>query len=496
MEWMGYIIFALYLVCLVYITVYCLFQFQLLWHYQRGKRRERHLGESPPRMNGHYPFVTIQLPVFNEYFVLERLIDNICKIDYPRDRFEIHILDDSTDETIELSRSKAQQYRELGFDIKVIHREKREGYKAGALRDAMSEACGEFIAIFDADFLPEPDFLINTLPYFEDDRTGVVQTRWGHINQNYSIITELQAFQLNVHFTIEQQGREYADYLLQFNGTAGVWRRETIEDAGGWEADTLTEDLDLSYRAQLKKWKIVYLEEHTSPAELPSEMMGLKSQQYRWMKGGAETAKKLMPKIWRSRLSLMQKVHASAHLLASTVFLFVFLLGVFSVPLLYFINPLGIDMRILTSFLVSLVAIIAVYYVANVESAWDQDNKLKSIIKFIVIFPAFLSLSMGLSLHNSIAVCQGFRGRKSSFVRTPKFNIRSSGDSFAKRRYRVQRISGLTIIEGLLALYFLSAIAYGFWINDSSLLIFHLLLFFGYSGIFYFSIKHLDYKAA
>jgi len=496
MEMIGYIVFAVYIVCLVYITVYCLLQFHLLLHYTRGKLKDRKSHSTSLELNGNKPFVTIQLPVFNEYFVVERLIDNICKLDYPKDCMEIHVLDDSTDETLEISKAKVEEYRQKGFDIKLIHRSKRQGYKAGALKEAMQYAKGDFIAIFDADFLPERDFLLSTLPYFEDRNVGIVQTRWGHINQNYSIITKLQAFQLNVHFTIEQQGREYADYLLQFNGTAGVWRHSTIDDAGGWEADTLTEDLDLSYRAQLKNWKIVYLEEVTSPAELPSEMLGLKSQQYRWMKGGAETAKKLLPKVWTSPLSFVQKLHASTHLLASTVFLFVFLLGVFSVPLLYFINPLQIDMRIMTFFLISLFAIMAVYYVANVEAAWDDQNKFKSIIKFIFIFPVFLSLSMGLSLHNAIAVIQGLKGKKSSFVRTPKFNIRSVGDSLVKSKYRSAKISPLTLLEGLLALYFFFAVVYGITQRDCSLLLFHVLLFFGYATIFYFSVKHLNYKTA
>ncbi len=491
----GYFVCTVYLICLTYITIYCLFQFHLLLHYRQGKRKELKDGGSKPELNGVYPFVTIQLPIYNEYYVVERLIDNICALDYPKDKFEIHVLDDSTDETLEISRNKVEEYKSKGFDIRLIERENRKGFKAGALKDAMKFVKGEFIAIFDADFLPDSSFLKNTIPHFKDSKIGVVQTRWGHINQKYSLITELQAFQLNVHFTVEQQGRESADYLLQFNGTAGVWRKQTIIDAGGWEADTLTEDLDLSYRAQLKHWKIIYLEDIMSPAELPAEMIGLKSQQYRWMKGGAETAKKLLPLVWRSHLSLTQKLHASTHLLGSTVFLFVFVLGVFSVPLLFYINPLNIEMEYMAIFLISLLAIIAVYYAANVQTAWDNEDKLKSIFKFTLIFPLFLALSMGLSLHNSIAVIQGFMGRKSSFIRTPKFNIKQISDSFKQRKYQGSKISIMTVIEGFLALYFLAGIIYGFYINDGSLLAFHILLFFGYSGIFYYSIKHLSHQS-
>ena len=494
MEVLGYIIIGFYAISLLYITIYCLFQFHLLLHYTKSKRSSQKRIEAKPELNGKYPFVTIQLPIFNEYFVVERLIDNICDLDYPRDRFEVHILDDSTDETVELSQKKVEEYKARGFNIELIRRKNRQGYKAGALRDAMAYAKGEFIAIFDADFLPQKDFLKSTLPYFNDEQVGIVQTRWGHINQAYSMLTELQAMQLNVHFTVEQEGRESANYFLQFNGTAGVWRRSTIDDAGGWEADTLTEDLDLSYRAQLKNWKIVYLEEVKSPAELPAEMHGLKSQQYRWMKGGAETAKKLLPKVWASDLSISQKVHASGHLLASSVFLFVFTIGVLSVPLLVLINPMKVDVSVLGFFLISLLAIIAVYYVANVESAWEGRSRVRSIVKFVVLFPAFLALSMGLSLHNSIAVLQGYLGRQSSFVRTPKFGISNITDRLNRVRYRKSKISLVTILEGILALYFFAAIILGLYLGDSSFMIFHLLLFFGYSSIFYYSIKHLSHQ--
>ncbi|MBK9735611.1 MAG: glycosyltransferase [Saprospiraceae bacterium] len=248
--------------------------------------------------------VTIQLPVYNEKYVIERLIDNIIKLDYPKDRMEIHILDDSTDETKTIVQKKVSYYKKSGYNIDYFNRHERTGFKAGALKDGMKMAKGEFIAIFDADFLPRPNFLRLTLPSFDDPKIGVVQTRWEHINQSYSLLTELQAFQLNVHFTVEQKGRYQAGYMLQFNGTAGIWRSSCIIDAGGWEADTLTEDLDLSYRAQMKGWHIKYLEHVTAPAELPAEINGLKSQQFRWMKGGAETAKKMLPRVWDSKISL------------------------------------------------------------------------------------------------------------------------------------------------------------------------------------------------
>jgi len=440
------------------------------------------------------PFVTIQLPIYNEQYVVERLIDSIANLDYPKDKFEIHVLDDSTDVTLSIVSRKVNEYKKKGFNIDQIVRENRQGYKAGALRDGMTRARGEFIAIFDADFLPSIDFLNKTIPHFDDNKVGVVQTRWGHINHDYSILTKVQAFQLNVHFTVEQLGRSNGDYLLQFNGTAGVWRKACIDSSGGWEADTLTEDLDLSYRAQLKGWDIKYLEDTISPAELPAEMNGLKSQQFRWMKGGAETAVKVLPNVWRSRLSFYQKIYASAHLLSSSVFLFVFVLGVFSVPLAFLINPLEINENYFSIFIFGLISIGIVYYVANVQNALEEDNKLKLLFKFVYLFPIFMALSMGLSFHNAIAVLQGFRGKKSPFVRTPKFNINELTQSIKNKNYFKGKINGITIIEGLLTVYFALGLFYGFQTNDTSFTVMHLLLFFGYGTIFFYSIKHLSLK--
>ncbi len=321
MQIILYIILFIYLLALAYITFFCLMQFHLLYYYRRAVSGDLSLKKDRKQIpEESLPFVTVQLPIYNEKYVVERLIDQIIKFDYPKDRFEIQILDDSTDDTLDISRRKAEECIALGFDVKHVTRKVRTGYKAGALKEGMKTAKGDFIAIFDADFLPKSDFLQKTLPMFKDKKVGVVQTRWEHINQDYSMITKLQAFQLNVHFTVEQSGRQEGNFMLQFNGTGGIWRRKTIEDAGGWEADTLTEDLDLSYRAQIKGWQIVYLQDVGSPAELPAEMNGLKSQQFRWMKGGAETAKKMLPAVWRSDLPLRTKFHASLHLICICVY--------------------------------------------------------------------------------------------------------------------------------------------------------------------------------
>ena len=523
MSIIAYAVLTIYTIALLYITIYCVMQINLLYHYKKGRKKSRQLNRHQQGSNNgvikkvdarkmvlagegaanvieesidtieEYPFVTIQLPVFNEMYVVERLIDSIVLFDYPRDRFEIHVLDDSTDETVAITKAKVEEYKAKGFNIEQITREKRQGFKAGALRDAMSQAKGEFIAIFDADFLPRADFLKNTIPYFRDEKIGVVQTRWEHINEDYSLITRLQALQLNVHFTVEQTGRMSGDYLLQFNGTAGVWRRETIESAGGWEADTLTEDLDLSIRAQLKGWKIHYLEDIGSPAELPVEMSSFKSQQFRWMKGGAETAKKMLPTVWRSRLSLDQKVHATSHLLASTVFLFVFLCGVFSVPLLFFLGDLtemGFSKDFFAWFLIGLLSIIAVYYAGNVQANVHNLSFSRALYKFLFLFPLFLALSMGLSLHNSIAVLQGYIGKKSPFIRTPKFNIKTIKDSFTKSKYISKKLPWTTLLEGILSLYFLGGVTMGFYMQNMTFIFFHLMLFIGYGAIFFFTVRH------
>ncbi len=470
-------------------------QFHLLFFYLNKNNPNTNKENQPKAPLDHdLPFITIQLPLYNELYVSERLIDNIMQLQYPKNKLEIQVLDDSTDETIAICQKKVAEYQALGFDIKYVRRTNRKGYKAGALKEGMLTAKGEFIAIFDADFLPYPDFLLKTIAYFDDPKTGVVQTRWEHINKNYSLLTRLQAMQLDVHFTVEQKGRMLGNCLLQFNGTAGVWRRKTIEEAGGWEADTLTEDLDLSYRAQMKGWKIVFLEKFCSPAELPAEMNGLKSQQFRWTKGGAETARKILPVILKSNLSLKQKFHAATHLLSSGIFIFVFLTGITSVPLAFLIKQTHFNEHWLATFMLSLLSMVAVYFVANVNGNLERQPKLKLIFKFLILFPIFLAISMGLSLHNSIAVLQGYLGKTSPFVRTPKFNINSLRDKLQEQKYLATKINWITIGEGLLTLYFMAAFLAGFYYEATIFSIFHFLLFIGFGFISLNSV--LDLKNA
>ena len=502
-------IFVLYALALLLITLYCLMQLNLLYQYKKSHWKKSIVNKAAtttnpevnsgqanrqPATSNQPPFVTVQLPIFNEKYVVERLIDNIMQLDYPKDRFEVQVLDDSTDETVEITQKKVEHYQQQGFQIQQVRRKDRKGFKAGALKDAMPLAKGEFIAIFDADFLPKKDFLKNTLCHFEDESIGVVQTRWEHLNESYSLITRLQALQLNVHFSIEQQGRQGGNYLRQFNGTAGIWRRTTIEDAGGWEADTLTEDLDLSIRAQLKGWRILYLEDIGSPAELPAEMNGLKSQQFRWMKGGAETARKMLPTIWQSHLNFGQKLQVSLQLLGSSIFVCIFVMGVVSVPALFLLSHWKFGTEFMSWALSGFIAFLLVQYVANVEVQAREGGYWKKLVKFIILFPLFLALSMGLSLHNTVAVLQGWLGKQTAFVRTPKFNIKGWKDNFKSQHYLATKITWTTVFEGLLTLYFFIAAVYGYQMDNMNFWILHVLLAVGYGAIFYYTLRHLKFK--
>ena len=477
-------IFYLYLFFLLIILAYNVLQLNLLFHYLR----KRKIAEPPPLSETELPFVTIQLPLFNEPYVTERLIDNIARIQYPRDRFEVQILDDSTDETTTICEQKALLYRQQGFDMTVLHRTDRHGFKAGALAEGLKQAKGDFIAVFDADFLPDPQFLRKTVPHFQNPRVGVVQTRWAHLNDEFSLFTKLQALQLNVHFTIEQMGRQAGHHFLQFNGTAGIWRKQAIEEAGGWQADTLTEDLDLSYRAQLRSWEIVYLEEVEAPAELPVEMNGIKSQQFRWMKGGAENARRLTMTILKSNLSLSTKAHAVAHLFNSSIFVAVLMIAITSVVLVPCLSRLDVDMRLLGCSLFGLVGVALVYFYANIHLL-PRPVSLRQICALIVYFPLLLTMSMGLSLHNSVAVIEGYLGIRSSFVRTPKYNIVGRAGKINDATAQRKPISLGTLLEGSMALLFGGSLLLAVHLEQYSFFVFHLMLAIGFGTIFAVSLR-------
>ncbi len=472
------VIFGIYVFSLAVILAYNFLQLNLLAHYVATGRRS----PPPPIDPDNLPLVTVQLPLFNEPYVAERLIDNILALDYPRDRLEVQVLDDSTDATTAICEKRVAFYRDQGFDIKVIHRSNRSGYKAGALASGLPLAKGEFVAIFDADFLPNPQFLQKTLGYFRNPRVGVVQTRWTHLNEDYSLFAKLQALQLNVHFTVEQMGRKAGHHFLQFNGTAGIWRRQAILDAGGWRADTLTEDLDLSYRAQMKGWEIVFLDDVEAPAELPVEMNGIKSQQFRWMKGGAENARLLSPMVLNGDFPLSTKLHALAHLFNSSIFVAVLMLALTSVALLPFFDQLSVDTRFLSFSLLGLVGVAAVYFYANFRLL-PRPLALRQVLALIFYFPVLLTMSLGLSFHNTVAVIEGFLGIKSSFVRTPKYNIVGRMRTTVDKAQKIP-ISNSLLIEGLLALIFASALVMGVVFQTWGFFVFHLMLAVGFGTVF------------
>ncbi len=432
------------------------------------------------------PMVTVQLPVYNELYVVERLIDAICELDYPKDRLEIQLLDDSNDETVEVIAAAVAAKRALGFDIVQVRRVNRVGYKAGALRHGMTLAKGEFIAIFDADFVPKPGFLMDTLGHFTNDRIGMVQTRWEHLNNEFSLLTRAQGIALDGHFVIEQQVRNKSGFFINFNGTAGIWRRDCIVDAGNWEDDTLTEDLDLSYRAQLKGWKFVFLNDVTSPAELPSEINALKSQQFRWTKGAIETAKKILPRVWKAKLPLRVKMQCTVHLTNNLVFPFILLTGILNVPLIFIKQNGEHD---------TFFAFMSVFVLAFISSflfyLYSQKDVYLDWKKRIFLFPLFMSGSMGFSVNNSRAVIEGLFNKKSAFIRTPKFRIETEKDTWKNKKYRASsRITVSVVLELVLALYCLIGVGASLYFLEIAALPFQLLFCLGFGLVGWLSVRH------
>ncbi|MBF8297297.1 MAG: Glycosyltransferase [Bacteroidetes bacterium] len=430
--------------------------------------------------------VTVQLPVFNEIYVVGRLIDASCAIVYPKDKLEVQVLDDSTDNTVDVVASYVEKYRKLGFDIKQIRRVNRAGFKAGALKEGLASARGQFVAIFDADFVPRPNFLLKTIPhFFVDPMVGMVQTRWEHINFDYSLLTRTQAMALDGHFVIEQAVRNKAGFFINFNGTAGVWRKSCIEDAGNWQADTLTEDLDLSYRAQLRGWKFKYLNNVTSPAELPSEINALKSQQFRWTKGAIETARKMLPVVWKSAIPLKIKIHATFHLTNNLVFPFILLAGILNVPLV-FIKHSGMYntyFDFMSVFVFAFIGSFLFYMFSQRDVYADWRRRL-------FLFPVFMAGSMGFAVNNSKAVLEGIFKRRSEFVRTPKYSIRDKKDSWQGKMYVPLKINSTVVIEILLAVYCFFGVASSIYFLEIAAVPFQLLFCLGFAFVSIMSIKH------
>lgn len=480
-------VLAVYFVSLAILFVFGSHGYVMVYWYNKFRDRT---GKTPAPLPD-FPKVTIQLPVFNEMYVVERLIRAVCALDYPRGLLEIQILDDSTDETTRIAQQWVAHHQRQGYAINLLHRDNRQGYKAGALREGLAVAGGEFIAIFDADFIPPPDFLKRTLPHFADAKVGVVQTRWGHLNFNYSLLTRGQAIGLDGHFVVEQTARHRAGYFINFNGTAGVWRRECIGDAGNWTDDTLTEDLDLSYRAQLRGWKFVFLPDTVCHCELPAEIGGVKSQQFRWTKGAIQTAKKNLPGVWKSALPLRVKLQSTVHLTNNLVFPFILIVGLLNVPLVIIKNESANDhalfFAVISIFALAFFGSFLMYLTALRESYPDWRKRL-------LYFPLFMAGSMGLSANNTRAILQGLFRYRGEFLRTPKYCLESAADQFHDKQYfsprdfwRRSMYNGIP--ETMLALYCLGGIAVAIYYGEIAAIPFQSLYFLGYGFIAYMSLK-------
>ncbi|PKP44968.1 MAG: glycosyl transferase family 2 [Bacteroidetes bacterium HGW-Bacteroidetes-12] len=482
-------IIIVYTIALLIIFFYAISQINLLFNYIKHKKTIKLQTKPDLSVFKELPIVTIQLPVYNEMYVMHRLLANIAQIDYPKEKLEIQVLDDSTDETVFDTKKQIIALQKTGLDIKHITRTERSNFKAGALKEGLKVAKGEFIAIFDADFLPEKDWLNLTLPYFIDEQIGVVQTRWGHINKDYSLLTKIQAFALDLHFTLEQVGRNSQNHFINFNGTAGIWRKSCIIDAGNWQGDTLTEDLDLSYRAQLKNWKFHYVEDIVTPAELPVVISAARSQQFRWNKGGAENFQKMIKKIISSKnIPSKTKWHAAFHLLNSSMFFIIFIVAILSVPILYIkanFPEFKFMFYLMAFFLSSTIMFFFCYWIAFSQI---YGGGIKKLFIFIPKFFIFFSIAMGFSWHNTIAILEGHFGKKSEFIRTPKFNVNSIADKWKNNKYIVKSLPFSLIIEGVLMLYFGFGLYSAFLVKqdgfDFGMFPFHLMLFTGFTYVF------------
>jgi len=481
------LILAAYIISLSILFFFGSHGFNMVYYYFKTfNKRTVDLEESEFHMD-EYPVVTVQIPLYNEQYVITRLIDSVLRMDYPKDKLEVQILDDSTDETTQIIKDHIKKYEEKGFDIKHIHRTNREGYKAGALKVGLETARGEFVAVFDADFIPRKKFLKRTIPYFyKEEKLGLVQTRWEHLNREFSLMTKTQAVALDGHFVIEQAVRNRAGFFINFNGTGGVWRKECIFDAGNWEADTLTEDLDLSYRAQMKGWKFRYLVNFTSPAELPSDIGALKSQQFRWTKGAIETAKKVYPKVLRSDMPFKLKFQSFIHLYSNLAYPFILMAALLNLPvmLIKLTDEYDAVFKFMSLFIFAFISSFIFYL-------YSQKDVYPDWQKRIIYFPVFLAGSMGFSVNNTKAVFEGLLDKKSEFVRTPKYQIMNKKDSWEGKKYVNKKLSFTTYIEALLAVYCFAGVIIAIATAQVAAIPFQMMFCGGFSLISYLSIRQV-----
>jgi len=430
MVLLSYFFMGVYSLVLVVLCAYGLHRYWILYLYDKYRSVDRSAGFLPLPIS--LPRITVQLPIYNELYVVSRLIESVCSLDYPRELLQIQVLDDSTDETQALARESVQAASQSGFDIQYLHRGARSGFKAGALAEALPQATGEFIAVFDADFTPQPDFLRQAIPCFTDSRVGMVQVRWGHLNADYSVLTRLQSIFLDGHFILEHTARNRSGAFFNFNGTAGIWRKEAIETSGGWQSDTLTEDLDLSYRAQMRGWRFVFLPWVVCPGELPVDIHSYRSQQYRWAKGSVQVAKKLLPGMLKADLPWTVKFDACAHLTSNLGYVLVVMLAVLFLPSLILRDVIiwpGMRYLELGAFISTAVSVGSFYALALREAYPDWRWRCRDL-------PLLMAFGVGMCVNNARAVLHALLEVPSGFERTAKFNIRSAGEPWHEKLYR------------------------------------------------------------
>ena len=465
-----------YFIVLLVLAMYGLHRYWLVYDYFLYSKNV----PPPPPPVTNWPRVTVQLPIFNERYVIERLTEAVARFDYPPELLDIQVLDDSTDETQEVARACVERHAAQGMPITYIHRTNREGYKAGALENGLKTVKGEFVAIFDADFIPEPDFLRRTIPYFLNpdggESIGMVQTRWTYLNSDYSLLTNVETILLDGHFVVEHGARSRRGTFFNFNGTAGVWRRKVIHDAGGWQHDTLTEDTDLSYRAQLKGWKFLYLPQIECASELPVDMNGFKSQQARWAKGLMQTAKKILPKVFKADVPWHIKAEAFFHLTANISYPLMIVLSTMLLPVMIvrfqqgWFQMLLIDLPL---FLASTCSISSFYLVAQ------KELRPKTWWRTFLYMPFVMATGIGISVRNAQAVIEAIVGKKTEFARTPKFRIEGKTGTFAKKSYK-NKAGWIPYAEVLLGIYFSFTVAYAITNDNYGTVPFLLLFVWGY----------------
>jgi cellulose synthase/poly-beta-1,6-N-acetylglucosamine synthase-like glycosyltransferase len=456
-HWNGFDALMLipYFAVMIVLALYGIHRYTLCYQYFKYRKN---YNPNPPGHFDELPTVTVQLPIFNEQFVIDRLVEAICGMEYPRDKLEIQVLDDSTDETQEVAAGVVERYKALGHPIEYIHRTNRYGFKAGALDAGLKVAKGEFVAIFDADFVPPPEWLMKVIHHFAEPGIGMVQTRWGHLNRNYSMLTQIEAILLDGHFVMEHGARARSGEFFNFNGTAGMWRRVAIDDGGGWQHDTLTEDTDLSYRSQMAGWKFKYLPHVECPSELPIEMSAFKTQQARWAKGLIQTSIKILPKIFKSDVPRSTKIESVYHLTANLSYPLMVIMSALLIPAMIcrfyqgWFQMLLIDVPLFTASTFS----IAVFYLMSERELYPKTWK-----KTIYYLPFLMALGIGLTITNTKAVMEALLGIKSPFVRTPKFAVAKKGDKSQAAKYR-KRLKLAPWIELLMGCYFAGAIWYTF----------------------------------